>query len=282
MFHIVSGADTPNKLETVANDDLSGEGEVEARGSKRRLVDEDLVSAVEGVKVICQVAQIMHQGVRCAIRRALLDDFRERAQALDQLLFLRFDQQPERARSGPGLMGEPALLQLPLHARDARVRILDVVDRVVVGSRLGELEVEIQMLVVAAHDVEQPSRIVTHLVAQLAQGDELARTGRHLRLLSAAKQRDELDQAHLETLRRSSESSQTGAQPGDVAVVIGAPHVEQVLEAAFALVEDESDVGRKVGLDAVFADHHAILLVAVGGASEPNGAVLHVGVSSLQ
>ena len=99
-------------------------------------------------------------------------------------------------------MIEPALAHLALHAGDARMRILNVVHRVVVGTGLGELEIEIQVLIIAAHDVEQASGIISYLIAQLAQGDELPRTRRHLRLLSAAEQRDELNQAHLETFRR--------------------------------------------------------------------------------
>ncbi len=137
------------------------------------------------------------------------------------------------------------------------------------------------MLIVAAHDVEQPCRVVAHFLAQVAQSDELARAGRHLRLFPAAEQRHELHQAHFEGLDRAAERSQAGAQPGDIAVMIGAPDVQQMIEAALQFVEDIGNVRRKIRLDAVLADHHAILLVAVVGTLEPQRAVLEVGVSAL-
>ena len=56
---------------------------------------------------------------------------------------------------------------------------------------------------------------------------------------------------------------QPRAHARHVAVVIRAPHVDEMLEAARALVEDEGDVGREIGLDAVLAHDHAVLLVAV-------------------
>ncbi len=159
------------------------------------------------------------------------------------------------------------------------MRVLNVVHRVVVGAGLRQLEVEVQVLIVAAHDVEQARRIVSHLLAQLAQGDELSRARRHLHPLAAAEQGDELHQAHLEAFRRAAERGQAGAQAGDVAVVVRAPDIKQVLEAAPALVADESDVGGEVRLNAVFAHDHSILLIAVCGALEPQCAVLEVGMA---
>jgi len=48
------------------------------------------------------------------------------------------------------------------------------------------------------------------------------------------------------------------------------------VEAALALVEVVGDVGGEVGLDAVLADHDAVLVVAELGGAEPGGAVLDV------
>ncbi len=50
----------------------------------------------------------------------------------------------------------------------------------------------------------------------------------------------------------------------------------QVLEAALALVEVIGDVGGEVGLHAVLAHHHPVLLVAEFGGAEPQRAVLRV------
>ena len=62
-------------------------------------------------------------------------------------------------------------------------------------------------------------------------------------------------------------------------MMIGAPDVEQVLEAALQLVEHVSQVGREVGFRAVLAHDHPILLVAELGAPEPPGAVLLISAS---
>ncbi len=177
------------------------------------------------------------------------------------------------------VVDKPALLELPHHARDPRMRVLNVVHRVVVRAGGGELQVEVQMLVVAAHDVEQPRRIIAYFIAQVAQCDELARAGRHLRLFTAAKQRHELHEAHLEGIRGAAQRHQTCAQASDIAVMIGTPDIEQMIEASSKLVEYIGDIRRKVRLDAVFAHHHAVLFVAVVRALEPPGAVLQIGVS---
>ena len=55
-----------------------------------------------------------------------------------------------------------------------------------------------------------------------------------------------------------------GAQPGDVAVVVGAEHVDQPAEAALELVPVVGDVGGEVGRLAVGADQHPVLVVAEG------------------
>ncbi len=59
-------------------------------------------------------------------------------------------------------------------------------------------------------------------------------------------------------------------------MVIGAQDVEQVLEAALALVEVVGDVGGEIGPRAVLPHDHPVLLVAEIGRAEPLGAVLLV------
>ena len=59
-------------------------------------------------------------------------------------------------------------------------------------------------------------------------------------------------------------------------MVVRAEHVQQALEATFALVEVVGNVGREVGLRAVFADHDPVLLIAELGRPKPGRAVLLV------
>ena len=131
------------------------------------------------------------------------------------------------------------------------MRVLDVVDRVVVRVRLRQLEIEVEVLVVAAHHVEEARRVVADFVAQLAQRDELARARRHLRLLAAAIQRHELQEPDLETVPRLPHRDETRAHACQVAVMIGAQDVDQLLEAPLALAEVIGDVGGEIGSRAV-------------------------------
>jgi len=64
-------------------------------------------------------------------------------------------------------------------------------------------------------------------------------------------------------------SGKAGAHPRDVAVMIGAKHIDEPREAALALGEMVGDVGGEVGLVAVLTHHHPILLIAEGGGPEP-------------
>ncbi len=125
----------------------------------------------------------------------------------------------------------------------------------------------------AAQHVEEARRVRSHFLAQLAQGDELPRAGGHLHLLAFLEQHRELHQLDLQPRRVDPEALRGGPQPRDVAVVVGAEHVDGALEPAVELVQQVGDVGREVGRDAILAHHHAVLLVAEGGGLEPQCAV---------
>ena len=73
---MVSGAETPSRLQAVAYHDLRGERETHARIAERRIVDQELVRAVVGVEVVRQIAQVAHQRVRCAVHGGVLDGLR--------------------------------------------------------------------------------------------------------------------------------------------------------------------------------------------------------------
>ena len=83
-------------------------------------------------------------------------------------------------------------LRFAQHAADARVGVLYVVDGIVAGVGLRQVQIEIQMLLTAAHDIEVARGVVTDIRAQLTQSDELATASRHLHLLAATIERDEL------------------------------------------------------------------------------------------
>lgn len=74
---------------------------------------------------------------------------------------------------------------------------------------------------------------------------------------------------------------QHGLAAGDVAVVVGAPDVDEVVEAALHLVVVVRHVAHEVRHLAVGLDEHAILLVVERAGPEPGGAVLDVDVALL-
>ena len=67
---------------------------------------------------------------------------------------------------------------------------------------------------------------------------------------------------------------------GDVAVMVGAPDVDQPLEPARVLVGVVGDVGREVGVLAARAAQHAVLVVAEVGRAQPQRAVVLVAVAA--
>ncbi len=64
-------------------------------------------------------------------------------------------------------------------------------------------------------------------------------------------------------------------------MVVGAEHVDAQVEAAGSLVEVVGDVGGDVGRCAVALDDDAVLVVAVVGSAQPDGAVLLVDAAGL-
>ena len=96
---------------------------------------------------------------------------------------------------------------------------------------------------------------------------------------AVADQVDHLPDQHLDGVGVVAERGGGGLEPADVAVVVGAEHVDAQVEAAGPLVLEVGDVTGDVGGVAVALDDHAVLVVAVFGAGEPPGAVLLVQVA---
>ena len=64
---------------------------------------------------------------------------------------------------------QSALAELAHHAGDARMRVLHVVDRVVVGLRAGEVDVEDELRIGFARDQEPARRVAADFVDEVAQ-----------------------------------------------------------------------------------------------------------------
>jgi hypothetical protein len=241
------------------------------------VVHQELAGHVEAVQVGGQILEVVGDQVGGQVAGGVGDGFREFGDAAQQRQFLGMLQAPAIGLGQVGFGAAPGVQ----HAAYPGVGVLDVIDRVVVALGLGQVQVEIQVLVGLAQHVEEAGGVVAHLGAQVAQGDVLAGAGGHGGLLAVAVEHGELDQGHGQALRIDAGGGQSALHPGDVAVVVGAPDVDDAVEAPLELVQVVGDVGGEVGVDAVVAPHHPVLLVAEGGGAEPQGAVLFVEVAVL-
>ena len=167
------------------------------------------------------------------------------------------------ARGARQRRGHALLARLAQHRRDPRVRVLDVVDGVLGRLLRASVEVEVDRRVGRAREHEEARGVDADLVDQLVERDEVAAALGHRGALAALDDVDELQQRHLEPVgvgaarRRAIAFSRT-----DVAVVVGAEHVDEPVEAALELVPVVGDVGGEVGRLAVGAHERAVLLVA--------------------
>ena len=62
--------------------------------------------------------------------------------------------------------------------------------------------------------------------------------------------------------------------------MIGAPHIDHEIEPTLKLVEVVGDIGRKIGVLAVFALYDTVFFVAESTRAEPFRAVLDVDVAA--
>ena len=163
---------------------------------------------------------------------------------------------------------------------DARVRVLHVVHRVRRVLLLRHLDVEVDGLVGGLRQHEVAGRVHAHLVDELLERDHLARALGHAHGLAVAKQVHQLAEHDLKRAGPTP-GGQHGLAAGDVAVVVGAPDVDEVVETALHLVVVIRHVAHEVRHLAVGLDEHAVLLVAERARLEPGGAVLDVDVALL-
>ena len=160
------------------------------------------------------------------------------------------------------------------------MNVLDVVDRVLPRPLLGEVDVDLDRLVVSAVDEEPARGVDADLIHEVVEEDDLSLSLRHLRPLAAARQMDELVEEHLDPARVVAEHPRNRGEPRREPVVVGAEHVDRAVVAAVELVAEVGDVGRLVGRKAALlrrADEDAVLLVAEVGRADVESAVRLVG-----
>ena len=163
---------------------------------------------------------------------------------------------------------------------DAGMRVLHVVHRVRRVLLLRHLDVEVDGLVRGLRQHEVAGRVHAHLVDELLERDHLAGALGHADGLAVAEQVHQLAEHDLERAGPAPGREHSLAA-GDVAVVVGAPDVDEMVEAAFHFVVVVRHVAHEVRHLAVGLDEHAVLLVIERARLEPGGAVLYVDVALL-
>ena len=194
----------------------------------------------------------------------------------DQLQLLGGRQQRQLlggARPGGDALGGQVLQ----NGADAGVGVLHIVHRVLAVLLHGQVQIEVNAGVGLVGVEQEPGGVHGHLVQQRHQGDGLAAALTGLDDFPVPHQAHHLHQHHLELVRVHTQGGEGPLQPGHIAVVVRAQHVDgQVKAPGDQLVVVVGDVRHHVGGHAVAAHQHKVL-AAVGLPVEPGGAVLLVG-----
>ena len=202
------------------------------------------------------------------------NDLRKLQESLDQIALLLL----QRDRCVTAFA-----LRITQNARNPGVRVLHVVDGVFLRPLGGEVDVDVDRLVVPARHQIPPRRVDADLVDQLVQEDHVAPALRDLLRLAALDDVHELVDQDLDALGVVAEHRRRGLEPADVAVMVGAENVDCAVEAAFQLVSHVGDIRRVVEVRTVLGtNQRAILVVPVRARARPDRPFRFIGVQVRQ
>jgi hypothetical protein len=163
---------------------------------------------------------------------------------------------------------------------DPGVGVLDVVDRVLGRLALGELDVEVDVKVRAARPERPAGGVDADLGQELIEGDERPGSLAHRDLDAIPDEADPAGQRHPDPVAVVAHRLGCVPDPSDGPVMVRAPDVDELVEAAAELLEDIADVSREVGRLAVRAEDDAVLVIAEGSRPEPQRAILLIEVTA--
>ena len=175
-----------------------------------------------------------------------------------------------------GVGGEAEVGGVARQRRQPGVRVLHVVDRVFAGRRRPQRQVDVDRGVHRRADQRVAGGVDPDGLDEVVEGDDGAGPLAHPHRLAVADQVDHLADQHLDGVGVVAECGGGGLEPGDVAVVVGAEHVDAQVESALALVQVVGEVAGDVGGLAVALDDDAVLVVTEFGGAQPGCAVLLV------
>ena len=153
------------------------------------------------------------------------------------------------------------------------VGILGIVNRVFVGSFGSHIKIEVHLGIGSPAGKEVPDGINTGFVHQVTQGNRPAGTFGHLEFLAVLDQPGHLDNFHFQGILRQAQGGQCRLYPGDIAVMVRPPEVNQLRVSPVILVHVVGNIRGEICIGAVALDQHPVLIIAEVGCPQPQGSV---------
>ena len=257
-------------------DVLDGGDETETRLRDFAVYTKDTAFSIEMMEECCQLVRIFGDTLRSSFFRGSIDELVIVFHLFDQIHFTFFFEAGEIDAGELGIPGDLGFLRLTEEAVNAGIRILDVIDRVIAGLFLGQVDIEVHLGVQCAGTEEIACCIGADFFHQLAQRYGLSGTLGHFDRLSVAEKCHHLEQHDFEIIRVVAQKFHGCLQTDDVAMVIRSPDINELVVAAADLISYIGDIRAEIGRHAIRADNHAVLVIAVLCGAKPESAVLLV------
>ena len=146
------------------------------------------------------------------------------------------------------------------HRADAGVGVLDIVDGIFAALLHRQIQVKIEGGIWLPHIEEEPRGIDGHVIQQVGQCDGAAAALAHAVGLAVLHQPHQLHQHDIQLVPVQADGIHGALEPGDVAVVVGAPDIDDPLKAALGkFIVVIGNIGGKVGGDPVGPHQHVVL-----------------------
>lgn len=247
---------------------LHGQNQPEPRLCKSGLVAEAAAFPVEMMEQAGQFVGIARDAVRCPLSGGIGYEIMVRIHLLDEVQFRIGLEKREIGliHAAPDAACFPGLCQKTVNTR---IGILDIVHRVFTGFFLRQVDIEFHLAVQRAAGEEIPRRIGADFVDEFGQRDGFPGAFGHFHGFAVPEERHHLEQVHIEVIGIVAEEFDGRLQTDDVAVMIGAPDIDQLLESAVKFILRIGDIRAEIGGLAIGADDHAVLVVSVVGRAEP-------------
>ncbi|OPY11073.1 MAG: hypothetical protein A4E66_01441 [Syntrophus sp. PtaB.Bin001] len=216
---------------------------------------------IVAVKQPCKIIKIKCDSMRFKRPGASLDNFREKDQRLDQGNLFRNSQQ---LRISIFKFGDTisSFLSHPENTADPRMGVLDIVNRVFIRLPLGQFQIEVKMTVRTPHKEIIASSITTNFLNNFLHRDKFSGPGRHRYRFAVPKQVYQLNKDDTQNILGIAQGLNPGMHPGNIAMVIRPPDINNRIKSPFILVLVVGDIRGKIGRFTILAHNYPIFVIA--------------------